>query len=143
VQQAFDALVERLVDLGPHDALINAGGDIAVACARTDTPDWRIAIEDPRDRTRTFRVESLRTGAVATSGTAARGAHILDPATGSPAHGLLAATVVGPSLLWADVYATAAFGDGTRAVRWLRDLRGYRADLVAPDGSITRVTQKA
>jgi thiamine biosynthesis lipoprotein len=143
VQQAFDALVERLVDLGPHDALVNAGGDIAVACARTDTPDWRIAIEDPRDRTRTLRVESLRTGAVATSGTAARGAHILDPATGSPAHGLLAATVVGPSLLWADVYATAAFVHGTRAVGWLRDLPTYRADLVAPDGSITRVIQQA
>jgi thiamine biosynthesis lipoprotein len=124
VEQAFDALVDRLPD---HDLLINAGGDIAVHCARTDTPDWRIAIEDPRDRSRTLRVLNLRNGAVATSGTAARGAHIVDPATGAAPTGLLSATVVGPSLLWADVYATAVFARPATAATWLRDQPGYRA----------------
>jgi thiamine biosynthesis lipoprotein len=127
VQEAFTTLCERLANLGPHDVLINAGGDIAVHCARADTPDWRIAIEDPRDRTRTLRVIKLRNGAVATSGTAARGTHIVDPATGAPATTLLQATVIGPSLLWADVYATAAFVHGPAAAAWLRNLSDYRA----------------
>jgi thiamine biosynthesis lipoprotein len=122
VEQAFTHLRERLPD---HDVLINAGGDIAAGCGRTDTPDWRIAVEDPRDRSRTLRVIPLRTGAVATSGTAARGAHIIDPATGATAHGYLSATVIGPSLLWADVYATAAFVHGP-AAGWLRHLPDYR-----------------
>jgi thiamine biosynthesis lipoprotein len=130
VQQVFDALCVRLAELGPHDALLNAGGDVAVHCARAETPDWRIAIEDPRNRSRTLRTLSLRTGAVATSGTAARGAHILDPATGEPAGAVQSATVVGPSLLWADVYATAAFVDPARASNWLRSCPEYRAFVV-------------
>jgi thiamine biosynthesis lipoprotein len=139
VEQAFDGLRERLRPLGAHDALICAGGDIAVACARTDTPDWVVAVEDPRDRTRCLRTLHLRTGAVATSGTAARGAHIIDPGTGVPATGLLSATVIGPSLTWADIYATAAFVRGPGAVGWLATLADHAALLVAPDGSTTSV----
>ncbi|MCB0913422.1 MAG: FAD:protein FMN transferase, partial [Propionibacteriaceae bacterium] len=52
VEQAFTGLIARLRQLGGHDALVNAGGDIAVRCTRTDTPSWTVAIEDPRDRTR-------------------------------------------------------------------------------------------
>ena len=38
VEEAFTALLADLRMRGPHDALICAGGDIAVACSRTDTP---------------------------------------------------------------------------------------------------------
>ena len=126
VEQAFALLVDRLTTIGPgeggHDALVSAGGDVVVACARTDTPDWMVGIEDPRDRGRTLLTVPLRRGAVATSGTAARGEHIVDPATGTAPTGLLSATVVGPSLTWADVYATAAFVRGVGAAAWLGTL---------------------
>ena len=126
VEQAFDALVDRLATIGAgeggHDALVSAGGDVAVACARSDTPDWMVGVEDPRDRRRTLLTIPLRRGAVATSGTAARGAHIVDPASGTAPTGLLSATVIGPRLTWADVYATAAFVRGTDAPTWLREL---------------------
>jgi len=137
VEQAFEALVERLAGLGAHDALVSAGGDVVVACARTDTPDWRIGVEDPRDRSRTLLTVPLRQGAVATSGTAARGAHIVDPATGEPARGLLSATVIGPSLTWADVYATAAFARGEAAAGWLATLPDHAGILVPPSGEPT------
>jgi len=139
VQQAFERLAARLRRFGAHDLMINAGGDIAVACTRTDTPDWVIAIEDPRDRSRMLRSLHLRTGAVATSGTAARGAHIVDPATGRPVESLLSATVIGPELTWADVYATAAFVKGPSAVGWLATLDQHAALLVEPDGRLVTV----
>ncbi len=139
VQQAFERLAARLRRFGAHDLMINAGGDIAVACTRTDTPDWVIAIEDPRDRSRMLRSLHLRTGAVATSGTAARGAHIVDPATGRPAEALLSATVIGPELTWADVYATATFVKGPSAVGWLATLDQHAALLVEPDGRLVTV----
>jgi thiamine biosynthesis lipoprotein len=60
VEQAFVALVERLAPLGAHDALVSAGGDVVVVCARTDTPDWRIGVEDPQDRSRTLLTVPLR-----------------------------------------------------------------------------------
>jgi thiamine biosynthesis lipoprotein len=78
----------------------------------------------------------LRCGAVATSGTAARGEHIIDPATGRPPAGLLSATVIGASLTWADVYATAAFVRGPDAAAWVRTLADHAAVLVDADGCI-------
>jgi thiamine biosynthesis lipoprotein len=139
VQQAFTMFVRRLGELGRHDALVNAGGDIAVHCERTDTPDWTIAIEDPRDRNRVLRTLKLRTGAVATSGTAARGHHITVPATGVPADGLWSATIIGPELTWADVYATAAFVKGPRALAWIATLHGHAGILVGRDGRVSTV----
>ncbi|HEY0399259.1 MAG TPA: FAD:protein FMN transferase, partial [Acidimicrobiia bacterium] len=47
---------------------------------------------------------------------------------------LLAATVTGPSLMWADVYATAAVIRGTDALEWLDGLAGYEGLVVTPDG---------
>lgn len=139
VEQAFTGLLADLRKLGPHDALVCAGGDIAVACSRTDTPNWVVAVEDPRDRSRTLRALELRTGAVATSGTAARGTHIIDPVTGGAAEGLLSATVIGPKLIWADVYATAAFVKGDAALPWLATLGDHAGILVGKDGTVKTI----
>lgn len=137
VEQAFTTLTNGLQELGAHDALVNAGGDIAVQCRRTDTPNWVVAVEDPHDRSRILRTLRLRTGAVATSGTAARGPHITDPATGVSADGLLSATVIGPELTWADGYATAAFVKGPRALAWLATLDHHAGILVDPAGRVS------
>jgi FAD:protein FMN transferase len=72
--------------------------------------------------------------AVATSGTAERGAHIIDPRTGRPADGPASITVVGPSVELADAYATAAFVMGERARPWVEALPGYEAFAVGADG---------
>lgn len=135
VQRAADALS----GLDGHDFCLNAGGDVLTRCSRTDTPPWRVGIEDPADRSRLLDVAVLRDGGVATSGIAARGAHIYDPFTGAPARGLASVTVTGPSLLWADVYATAGFARGADAAEWLTELAGYAALVVARDGRVTRV----
>ncbi|WP_198950711.1 FAD:protein FMN transferase [Kineosporia sp. A_224] len=139
-EQAFDRLVDRLAALGPHDVLLSAGGDVVVGCARTDTPDWTVGVEDPRMRSRMLLTVPLRRGAVATSGTAARGAHIVDPATGAAPSGLLSATVVGPSLTWADVYATAAFVRGADAAQWASTLADHAVVLVDGRGDVRTVT---
>lgn len=137
VQRAFETLRARLAASGPHDVLVSAGGDVVAGCSRVDTPDWRIGIEDPRDRIRTILTVPLRSGAVATSGTAARGEHIVDPATGAASGDLLSATLIGPELIWADVYATAAFVLGDRAPGWLCGLEDHAAVLVDRDGGVT------
>ncbi|GGB86593.1 hypothetical protein N798_04095 [Knoellia flava TL1] len=101
---------------------VGAGGDVVVGTGRGwdgPAPQWRIGIEDPRVRGRIADVVTLCRGAVATSGAAARGAHIVDPRTGAGVNRPGSATVVGPDLLWADVWATAAFVDPARAGRLL------------------------
>lgn len=133
---AVERAATALARLDEHDWLVNAGGDVVGRAARG--PAWNVAVEDPRDRRRLVCVLPLRSGAVATSGTAARGRHLLDPRTGRPvADHLLSATVVGPSLTWADVLATAAFVEGPQALARIESLPGYEALLVLPDGSRT------
>ncbi|MHB1064752.1 MAG: FAD:protein FMN transferase [Georgenia sp.] len=120
------------------DWYVNAGGDIAAHVA-ADRPAWRVGIEDPHDRGRVLALIALRDGGVATSGTAARGAHLWDPVTGAPADsGLAAVTVAGPMLLWADVLATAVFVAGPEGARWAADA-GYEAVVVHDDGRAERV----
>jgi thiamine biosynthesis lipoprotein len=82
----------------------------------------------------------LRRGAVATSGTAARGQHIIDPATGAAATGLRSASVIGASLTWADVYATAAFVRGGEAAAWMATLPDHAAVLVEQDGRVATIS---
>ena len=102
---------------------INAGGDLLVGAhpwmplEGPEAISWRIGIEDPRVPGRIARTVSLTSGAVATSGTAARGAHLYDPEVGEMVGRAGSVTVTGPSLLWADIWATALFvgGERTRA----------------------------
>ncbi len=100
---------------------VNAGGDVLAGRHRHVPPvgeaaaSWRIGIENPHDRGQIARVVPLTEGAVATSGTAARGAHLYDPATGRAVGRAGSTSVVGPTLLWADIWATALFVGGTKA----------------------------
>jgi thiamine biosynthesis lipoprotein len=130
-----DLLLEALDD---SDVSINAGGDVLVRCADPAGRPWRIGIEDPNDRTQVLATIELHDGAVATSGTAARGTHIVDPFTGIPVESVRAATVIGPSILWADVWATTAVARGADAVEWTGSLHGTSGMLVLADGTVHR-----
>ena len=86
-----------------------------------------MGIEDPRDRSQIAEVVELTAGAVATSGTAARGNHLIDPATGQAVASDGSVSVVGPTLLWADVWATALFvGPADLTGRLCAEQPGYR-----------------
>ena len=132
---AVEHAASGLDQLDGHDWLANAGGDILARA--TYGPAWRIAIEDPRDRSQVLCVLDVQAGAVATCGTAARGRHITDPRTGRPAPDhLLSATVTGPSLTWSDVLATAAFVEGPGSLDRIAALDGYESVMLLPDGQL-------
>jgi thiamine biosynthesis lipoprotein len=73
--------------------------------------------------------------AVATSGVAERGSHIIDPHTGQPATELASVTVVGSGLALTDAYATAAFAMGSSARDWVESLDGYEAFAITARGT--------
>ncbi len=101
---------------------IGAGGDVAVGAGpgpSSAAPSWRIGLADPTHPGRVADVVTLRRGAVATSGAAERGGHVVDPRTGRPVERPGSVTVLGPDLTWADVWATAAWVDPGRARRLL------------------------
>jgi thiamine biosynthesis lipoprotein len=127
----------RLDDVPGVAFAVGAGGDVLLRSGGQDR-DWVVGIEDPRDRSRVLARVPVRDGAVATSGRAARGDHIVDPRSGRRARGVLSATIVGPSLLWADVFATAAVALGVDALGWIDRLHGTSGLLVLADGRLHR-----
>jgi FAD:protein FMN transferase len=75
-------------------------------------------------------------GGLATSGTASRGAHLVDPATGAASGSCWEqVTASGASCLAADVAAKAAFLLGERGPDWL-DERGIPGRFVGADGEV-------
>lgn len=129
---ATERAAAHLDSLRGFDHYLNVGGDLTARAGVTAAPPWRVAIADPADETAFLTTLELRTGGVATSGTAARGNHIVDPHTGAAPTGLLAVTVIGPTLLWADVFATAAFARGGDVEHWVRTRApGYEVAALA------------
>lgn len=118
---------------------VNAAGD--VLCGRSlggPRAVWEIGVEDPARRDRLAAVVPIVEGAVATSGTAARGEHIVDPRRGSSGEGAprttsapRSVTVVGPELTWADAWATACFLNPGALVAAPPAWSGYRVAVQA------------
>jgi FAD:protein FMN transferase len=133
---AVERASERLLAQGSRNHAVNGGGDVQLAGEAAPGRPWSVGIADPFDRGHILATVSGRDLAVATSGTAERGAHILDPHAGAPARGLASASVVGPSLTRADAYATAAFARGPEALGWITAVPGYEALLVLPDARV-------
>jgi FAD:protein FMN transferase len=123
---------------GAANHAVNGGGDIQLAGDAAPGRPWTVGVSDPHDRGRILTTITGRDFAVATSGVAERGQHIYDPFTGRPARGLASATVTGPSLTYADPYATAAFVIGRHATQWIDGIVGYEALLVETDGTTHR-----
>jgi thiamine biosynthesis lipoprotein len=126
----------RLRERGVRDALVDAGGDL-VACGRPG-PDarWRVGIEHPRRLDRLAAVIELTDMTVATSGTARRGNHIVDPATGGAPEGVLSVTCVGQDLAVADALATAAFAMGPAGAQWLAVQPDVEAMVILADDTV-------
>ncbi|MCK4594128.1 FAD:protein FMN transferase [bacterium] len=114
---AADEALRAMWDAGAEAGLVNIGGDIAVFGERPGGGPWRVGVQHPRAPGELFAVLTLENEAVATSGDYeryfieddVRYHHLLDPKTGLPARELVSVTVVAPSCVLADAYATAVF----------------------------------
>ncbi|HUZ16594.1 MAG TPA: FAD:protein FMN transferase [Gaiellaceae bacterium] len=116
---AVDASAELISDEG----FVSAGGDIAV----------RGPVDVALPHGGAIRVVE---GGVATSGTASRGQHLVDPRTGEPSDSPWEqVTASGSSCLAADVAAKVAFLLGADGPAWLDD-REIAGRFVARDGAI-------
>jgi len=121
-----------LEDGGARNYCINGGGDIVIRGEPLPGTAWRVGVRHPLEADKLATVLEVREGAVATSGAYERGDHVLDPFTGKPPKGVLSLTVVGPSLTYADAYATAAFAMGPTGLAWIAHLEGYYGCSIPP-----------
>ena len=142
---------EHLLSVGIKDFTVNAGGDVWIADETSERNDWRIGISKPitiasPDAGVLTVVDLFETDyrAMATSGSAERGDHIWNPkAPGkAPADELVQISVIARDLVEADVWATAAFALGDRAIPTLNAHNAahpgnqIQALAVWPDGNL-------
>ncbi|WP_083420046.1 FAD:protein FMN transferase [Pseudofrankia sp. BMG5.36] len=121
---AADVASAALTTAGVTDHCVNAAGDLRLRGTPGPGRSWRVGIADPFHRDRVVAVVEGTDLAVATSGAAEQGSHVLNPRTGAPATDLASVTVVGPDLAMADAYATAGLAAGRSAPELLNDLVG-------------------
>ena len=127
----------RILDrAGARNYAINAGGDILARGRPRPDRAWRVGIQHPAVRDAVAAVLEVRDGAVATSGAYERGEHIVDARTGEAPRDVESVTVAGPSLAFADAYATAAFAMGTDGIRWIAGIPDYAGCAVTTDGRL-------
>ncbi|OGP96685.1 MAG: hypothetical protein A2157_15350 [Deltaproteobacteria bacterium RBG_16_47_11] len=135
---AVDKAIETLSRGNVRHALVNAGGDIRVIGGKDENIPWRIAIRDPRNKTRIVTAVELYDQAIATSGTYRRSFDdMINPKVGRPAQGVLSSTVIAKKAIDADVLATCMFILGAeKGIELVGRLDEVKAFVVTSDGSV-------
>jgi FAD:protein FMN transferase len=133
---AADRVADILVKAGVEHVQVNAAGDLTLRggflTADGVKEPWKIGVVNPDNRQEVLRVFEITDGAIATSGTYERGAHIVDPHSGLIAIGAKSATVIGPDGGLADAMATALMVSGDDGAIWFgrEELTEYSAWVI-------------
>lgn len=138
-----DRMARVMGDHGIESYLVGIDGEMRAGAAKPDGGSWAVAQERPNDTSRSaLGVIDLENAAVATSGNyrhvvevgGRRLSHTMDPRRGAPlVNGLASVTVVAPTTMLADAWATALLVLGPdRALRRAAEV-GLAAILVTED----------
>ena len=132
---ASDRAINILKSHGATCVQINAAGDLSLAGGNIVDEKlipWKIGVRHPEDAHTIVKMIEIYDGAIATSGTYERGAHIRDPHTGLIAIGARSATVIGPDGGLADALATALIVAGRDGALWFSqdELKAYSAWVI-------------
>lgn len=136
---------ESLIEADITDFTMNAGGDVFISDQATGELDWRIGLSKPvsiasaeAGALAVLNLKGTEFRAVATSGSAERGAHIWNPKSPahSPAGEFLQVSVIARDLVEADIWATAAFAEGLASMARIDREPNLEALAILPDGQI-------
>jgi thiamine biosynthesis lipoprotein len=138
-----DKAVERALQEGIENVMIEAGGDLYAAGRPESGRRWKVGIRDPRRHDRILATIDVENEAVATSGGyekfkvvgGRKVPHLLDPRTGRPARGTISATIIARSTMEADALSTATFVMGvTKSMELVHSLPGVEGLWVDAEG---------
>jgi thiamine biosynthesis lipoprotein len=148
-----DVVANWLQEQGVRRYLVEVGGEMRVSGLSHRGDAWQVAIEKPDSAIRTAAAGiALTDGAIATSGDyrnffeldGRRYSHLIDPRTGWPvAHDLVSVTVIHPSAMLADAWATALTVLGAEAARVVAQQQGLAVYFIQRDGESLRYSHTA
>lgn len=117
---------------GFQNYYVEIAGDLQVAGYNSEGQPWVIGIRNPFNGEEVIKRVALENKGMATSGTYIRGQHVYNPHNASEKlTDIVSLTVIGPAIVDADRYATAAFAMGAEGISFiasLPDFEGYQID---------------
>ena len=130
-----------LLRAGHENFFVDAGGDIQSRGRNSDGEEWRVGIRSPFVLSEVIKIVAPRGLGIATSGSYVRGAHIYNPHAPSQAlDEVMSLTVIGPDVLEADRFATAAFAMGSDGIYFIESLDGFEGYAVNALGMATQTS---
>lgn len=142
---AVDLASDALLEMGIEHFMLEVGGEVQVRGLSPRGDRWRLAIENPVPARAgaVYAAIAVTDVGIATSGDyrnffvdkGTRYSHLIDPRTALPIeHDLVSVTVVHPSTMVADAWATALMVVGTEEALRLADLYELGVTLISRDG---------
>ena len=142
---AVDLAGDALDEIGVANFMLEVGGEIQTRGVSPRGDHWRLAIENPMraGAGKPYAAVSVSDVGIATSGNyrnffevdGKRFSHLIDPRTGYPIeHDLISATVIHPSTMIADAWATALMVVGTAEALRLANLYDLSVYLISRNG---------
>ena len=126
---------------GFENFYVEAGGDIQAEGLNAEGQTWRVGIRSPFKSRDIIKVIGLQGKGMATSGSYVRGQHIYNPhAPEKKIEDIISLSVIGPDILEADRFATAAFAMGEQGIFFIENLAGFEAYMVNAQGIATQTT---
>ena len=123
---------------GYENYFVNAGGDIAMSGKNAEGKEWSVGIRNPFNANEIVKVVYPRGKGIATSGSYIRGDHIYNPhAPEEKIRDIVSITVIGPDVLEADRFATAAFAMGKSGIDFIENLPGFEGYAIDVTGIAT------
>lgn len=137
-----DRGVGTLRRLGYGNVLVEAGGDLATLGYNPRETSWQIGVRSPREGEENILTRvNVRDQGLATSGdylqyfsNDLRHHHVMNPQQGISSSELASVSILAPSAMLADGYATAVMVMGVeKGKRWIESLPGTEALLVTKE----------
>lgn len=136
---AADRCRQLMLARGVQAGIVNGSGDMSTWGKQPNGKPWTIGIADPANSTELYAVVPLLQPSVVTSGSyekyvvfnGRRYSHIINPATGYPATGLMAVTIFGPSAELANGFSTSIMVMGKKAgLKLLKQFPEYQCLII-------------
>ncbi|WP_447640742.1 MULTISPECIES: FAD:protein FMN transferase [Chitinophagaceae] len=144
---AADKGRELMLRNGIAGGIVDASGDISAWGRQLNGRPWVIGITNPFKPDKIKKIEVLKDSSVVTSGSyekyvvldGKRYSHIINPATGYPAMGLVSVTIFGPSAETANGLSTSIMVLGLkRGKELLKRFPQYHSFIITDEGKVYR-----
>ena len=137
---AIDEAASLLYHKGFRNFYVDAGGDIQVYGKNAKGEFWTSGICNPFDLKQVIKTVALDDRGIATSGNYMRGDHIYSLFDRNQLAEIVSITVIGPDVLEADRFATAAYAMGRDGIYFIESLPDCEAYMIDRNGQATMTT---